>query len=174
MKNIFKTSVFLHLFSMLIFAANAQTRTISGVVCDEDGLPLAGTIVYVVNTQIATMANNDGKYTLIIPKSRCKVCFSFIGTMEIIFDSDSIPPIVKLVSEPEELEVEEVRFTIRNYSNNNINSFLKPKIFFYPTVTYRKEGPYFELIPTKKEPELKPIKISPKPKKSHASRFFKH
>jgi TonB-linked SusC/RagA family outer membrane protein len=58
----------------------AQTRVIKGKVTDEKGLPLPGVTVTLKQTQLRTVANQDGNFTLNLGSSTSDVIvFSFIG-----------------------------------------------------------------------------------------------
>ncbi len=70
------------LWVLLLFVsqANAQTRTITGVVTGkDDGLPLPGVSVMVQGTKIGTQTSADGTYAIKVPNSNSRLVFSFIG-----------------------------------------------------------------------------------------------
>lgn len=55
------------------------SHVLSGVVSDESGNPLPGVSVVVVGTSLGTITDYDGKYTLNLPHTPCRVRYSFIG-----------------------------------------------------------------------------------------------
>jgi TonB-linked SusC/RagA family outer membrane protein len=69
------------LFSVFcVSIAQAQTRTtVSGTVSDTNNEPLPGVIIRVVNTQVATTTNADGKYSIAVPNTNAVLSFSFLG-----------------------------------------------------------------------------------------------
>ncbi|TLX75979.1 TonB-dependent receptor [Labilibacter sediminis] len=54
-------------------------RTISGLVVDEDGLPIPGVSIVGKGTSLGTISDIDGKYNLVISSEIEVVVFSFIG-----------------------------------------------------------------------------------------------
>ncbi len=71
--------------------STTQKRSLSGIILDEEGLPMTGVNVYVKGTKIGVYSEVDGKYTISssnIPADAV-VIFSFIGyeTIELPFDS---------------------------------------------------------------------------------------
>ncbi|TVR16793.1 MAG: SusC/RagA family TonB-linked outer membrane protein [Balneolaceae bacterium] len=69
---------------LLLFAANftlqAQERTITGTVTfAEDDSPLPGANVVVMDTQIGTVTDVDGNYSLTIPEDTEQLQFSYVG-----------------------------------------------------------------------------------------------
>lgn len=69
---------------LLISAASAfsQSRTITGTVTDENGVPVADVSVVVKGTKIGTVTNADGTYSLNVPSSAKTLVFSSIGRTE--------------------------------------------------------------------------------------------
>jgi len=64
-------------------AAMAQTRTISGkVTMKSDGSPLPGVNIVLKGTQIGTVTDVNGKYTLNVPEAGGTLIFSYIGTKQ--------------------------------------------------------------------------------------------
>jgi TonB-linked SusC/RagA family outer membrane protein len=58
---------------------SGKKRTLTGVVTDNDGLPLPGVNVFIRNTNIHTLSDVNGNYSLSIPTSACTVTFSYVG-----------------------------------------------------------------------------------------------
>lgn len=56
-----------------------KVRTLSGIVLDEEGMPLPGVNVYIKNTKYHAITNVDGKYSFNIPARACTVTYSYIG-----------------------------------------------------------------------------------------------
>ncbi|GGH13200.1 SusC/RagA family TonB-linked outer membrane protein [Pedobacter zeae] len=70
------------LFVLLFFASTAiaQDRTITGTVTSsDDKLPIPGVSVRVTGTQIGTVTDANGKYSVIVPSGSKTLDFSFIG-----------------------------------------------------------------------------------------------
>ncbi len=69
----------------------AQQRTVSGVVSDEKGMPLAGVSVQVKNTKNGTQTDFDGKYN-ISAAAKDVLVFSFVGMQakEVVASSASL------------------------------------------------------------------------------------
>lgn len=63
----------------LAIQANAQNRTISGVVKDDAGEPLPGAFVVQQGTSNGVSTDFDGKYTISVPQSEVELSFQFIG-----------------------------------------------------------------------------------------------
>ena len=59
-----KVLLLLSAIFMLMVGANAQTRSISGKITDQNGAPIAGASVLVRGTQVGTTTNNDGNFSL--------------------------------------------------------------------------------------------------------------
>lgn len=64
---------------LLPLSANAQQRTISGTVIDENGEPLIGASVKVVDAPLGASTDIDGHYTLKIPTSAKELTVSYVG-----------------------------------------------------------------------------------------------
>ncbi len=74
----------INLCVLLLFAGftalQAQDRTITGTVTDAaDDTPLPGANIMVVGTQIGTVTDVDGNYSLTIPEDTEELQFSFVG-----------------------------------------------------------------------------------------------
>jgi TonB-linked SusC/RagA family outer membrane protein len=73
---------FLSLLTILIFSGVslfAQSRSITGVVSDESGNPLADVSVQVKGTKLGTVTSVDGHYSLSVPANAQQLEFSFLG-----------------------------------------------------------------------------------------------
>lgn len=57
----------------------AQSRTVTGVITDDKNNPLPRATVRMKNTQVATVADNSGKYKLQAPESAATLQISFTG-----------------------------------------------------------------------------------------------
>ena len=87
MKRIFILGIIL---SMLIFAFTYPfSKTIHGIVNDNNGKPLAGVIVQVKGTKISTVTNAKGEFSITVPDEKSLLVFSYAG-----YDSKE----VKLIS----------------------------------------------------------------------------
>ncbi len=74
-------------FGFVIIASTIliNAQELSGYVYSDSGEPLAGTNIYILNTNTGTSSNPDGYYLLRLKQGRCKVVFSFLG-----FTSDTL------------------------------------------------------------------------------------
>ena len=91
-KLIMKKILFLFiLFPVFVFS---QTKTISGIVNDENNLPLVGVNITVQNSNIGALTDFDGNYSITIPSDKSKaLIFSYLGytTQEVdVSSSDNI------------------------------------------------------------------------------------
>lgn len=77
-------SAILIFISTLIYAQDSVT--ISGRVLDNNKQPLAGATLIVKGTNIGTTADDNGKYTLTMPKSATTLVISYIG-----YDNKEVP-----------------------------------------------------------------------------------
>ena len=67
---------------LLIFItaqANAQSRTVTGVIKSPDGQTMPGVNVLVKGTTIGTASDIDGEFSLSVPSNESVLVFSFIG-----------------------------------------------------------------------------------------------
>ena len=51
---------------------------VSGVVTDSDKEPMIGVVVQVKNTNVASVTNTEGKYSLNVPKGKTTLVFSYL------------------------------------------------------------------------------------------------
>lgn len=70
-------------FLVLSVIAFAQTKTISGTVIGDDGLPITGASVVVKGTTTGTVTDFDGNYTLSVPAGAETLQFRFIGMQDL-------------------------------------------------------------------------------------------
>lgn len=79
MKKHLLTGFFCLLFVLLGGYAQAQNRTVTGVVtAKDDGMPIPGASVRIKGTNIGTQTNREGKFTLSVPADAA-LTISFIG-----------------------------------------------------------------------------------------------
>lgn len=52
---------------------------VSGVVTNSDKEPMIGVVVQVKNTNVASVTNTEGKYSLNVPKGKTTLVFSYLG-----------------------------------------------------------------------------------------------
>lgn len=64
---------------LLVGGALAQTRVNGTVVSQEDGEPIIGATVLVVGTQVGTVTDGDGKFTITVPQGKKNIRFSYVG-----------------------------------------------------------------------------------------------
>lgn len=103
-------------FSVLVFGAWAQERTVSGrVTSSEDGSSIPGVNVLLRGTAIGGVTDATGGYTLSVPESGGVLVFSFIGfqSQEVEVGSRSVIDVVML---PDVTELTEVVVTALNIS----------------------------------------------------------
>ncbi len=76
-----KTILILMLFGCLINMFSQPKSTISGIITDNENLPLPGVNVVIKGTNIGTISNIDGYYNINVPnlKSNSILVFSFVG-----------------------------------------------------------------------------------------------
>ncbi|MEL7586242.1 MAG: TonB-dependent receptor [Prolixibacteraceae bacterium] len=67
-------------------SVSQQTRPITGVVRDSDGLPLIGATVYITGTTNGTITDADGKFTIRVPENQSTLTFSYIGFVATTLD----------------------------------------------------------------------------------------
>ncbi|MCC8188177.1 MAG: TonB-dependent receptor [Bacteroides sp.] len=102
-----KLMLLLVCFFMGIGLVTAQTQTVTGVVIsDEDGRPVVGASVLVNGTNLGTITDIDGKFTLSnVPSSAKTLRVSYIG---MITDEVSIKPNLRIVLKPDAHLIDEV------------------------------------------------------------------
>ena len=61
------------------WSAQAQNRTVSGRVTNDQGSPVANASVTVKGTPIGTTTDTDGRFSLTVPQSANKLTVSYIG-----------------------------------------------------------------------------------------------
>ena len=59
--------------------ATIPSTTVEGTVCDEQGEPLLGASVYVKETEVGTMTDDRGHYSIRVPSGRSTLRFTYIG-----------------------------------------------------------------------------------------------
>lgn len=64
---------------LLVGGALAQTKVNGTVVSQEDGEPIIGATVLVVGTQVGTVTDVDGKFTITVPQGKKNIRFSYVG-----------------------------------------------------------------------------------------------
>jgi len=102
-----KLMLLLACFFMGIGLVTAQTQTVTGVVIsDKDGQPVVGASVLVKGTNLGTITDIDGKFTLSnVPSSAKTLQVSYIG---MITDEVSIKSNLRIVLRPDALLIDEV------------------------------------------------------------------
>lgn len=103
---IFKTIVLCTFALMASTLANAQTRTIKGVVTDKSGEKIIGATISIPGTTTGTLSDIDGKYSINIPEGVTTLKYTFIGneTITEIIGNRSIIDVVMSQS-TQELDV---------------------------------------------------------------------
>ena len=91
-KDLFSKSILL-VFGIIFFqAAVAQQRTLTGVISDDNGIPLSGATVSVKNVRnVITTTNSNGVFTLNVPASARTLVVSYVGmsTVEVPIGSSN-------------------------------------------------------------------------------------
>ena len=64
---------------LMVGGALAQTKVSGTVVSQEDGEPIIGASVLVVGTQIGTVTNGQGRFTLTLPQGRTQIRVTYVG-----------------------------------------------------------------------------------------------
>jgi TonB-linked SusC/RagA family outer membrane protein len=107
-----KITLFLSvLLFMGIWSANAQTRTVTGLVTSaEDGSPIPGVSISVQGTTLGTVSDMDGRYSLQVPQDAQTLVFSFVGmaTSEVPIEGRNT---INVTLQPQAIGVDEVVVT---------------------------------------------------------------
>lgn len=87
--------------------AKLQPRTITGMVTDQDGLPILGATVSVKGTSLGTISDENGRYTLPDVPENATIVFSFVGmsTLEIAVGNQTS---INVTLEVDAIGIEEV------------------------------------------------------------------
>jgi TonB-linked SusC/RagA family outer membrane protein len=93
-------------FILLPVFVFSQTKTISGVVNDENNMPLIGVNITVQNSNIGALTDFDGNYSITIPSGKPKVLiFSYLGYSSQEVDASSNDNIsIMMLPDLEQLE----------------------------------------------------------------------
>ena len=94
-----RLTMFMAMFLLVVGAAFSQTKVNGTVVSQEDGGPVIGASVLVVGTQIGTVTNAEGKFSLTVPAGKSTLRITYVGmepievsaraNMRIVLTSDS-------------------------------------------------------------------------------------
>lgn len=76
---LFATFFLTGIFLLSQLSASAQQKTISGMVIDDDKVPIPGASIIVKGTTVGTVTDFNGKFTLKIPDSAKSLVFNFVG-----------------------------------------------------------------------------------------------
>jgi len=89
----------------VLFAANAQTQTISGTVSEASGEPLVGVSILVKGTTYGTVTDMDGNFTMRVAEDATTLVVSYIGmkTLEL-----PIQAVMEIVMQPDAQSMDEV------------------------------------------------------------------
>jgi len=106
MKNKIKISIAILLFPLAVLA---QTKTVTGVINDDQSLPLPGVTVQVKGTQnLGAITNFDGEFTINVDSNTKQVLvFSYVGFQTVEFDVTNTT-VVNLSMEVDTAELDEV------------------------------------------------------------------
>lgn len=85
----------------------AQTKTISGTVIGDDGLPVPGATVMVKGTTTGTVSDIDGNYTISVPANAEALVFRFVGLEDLEMPIGD-KTVIDAVMMSEALEIDEV------------------------------------------------------------------
>jgi len=104
----------------------AQTRTITGTVTGkDDNFPLPGVSISVPGTQIGTVTNDYGKYTIKVPATAKSIAFSFVGYNKHVSELGATD-IINIALETNAKQLKEVIVTggygIKQTAKSNSNS----------------------------------------------------
>ena len=78
------TMVLASLF-LMVGVALAQTKVNGTVVSQDDNQPVVGVSVFVVGTNVGTVTDANGRFSLTVPEGKSQLRFSYIGmeTLEV-------------------------------------------------------------------------------------------
>src|SRR5688500_11322148 len=79
MKKLHLVLVFTLLLFAAMLAAFSQTRVVTGKITDQNGEPVVGATVSVPRTQVSTLTNSDGVFSLSVPENVQRLSVSSIG-----------------------------------------------------------------------------------------------
>jgi len=74
-----RLSLFIYAFFLALFFSFAQNKTISGVISDEDGLPLPGVNIIEKGTTNGAATDFDGKFTVTVSNPNAILVVSYVG-----------------------------------------------------------------------------------------------
>ena len=91
MKKLF-TLLISGLFCCLVLISPAQQRTVKGKVTADDGNPLPGASVSIKGTNLGTITDAEGDYSIDLPQNAEVIVFSFIGYLsaEVVIGSQEV------------------------------------------------------------------------------------
>lgn len=89
-----------------IFVANAQEKTIAGIVTEKStGETLVGVTVLIKGTQIGTVTDIDGKFSMVVPEGVTAIIASYIGMKTV---EAPVQPNMKIVMQSDAKSMDEV------------------------------------------------------------------
>jgi TonB-linked SusC/RagA family outer membrane protein len=90
-QNHYKPLLILFACILSVFAAFAQSRTITGMVSDDKGSPLSGATVSLKNSNVVTTTNTAGIFTINVPSGAHTLAISFVGmtTKEVVLGNSN-------------------------------------------------------------------------------------
>ena len=70
---------------LMVGMAVAQTKVSGTVTSQDDGQPVIGASVLVVGTQVGTVTDSDGRFSLTVPQGKSQLRFTYVGmeTLEV-------------------------------------------------------------------------------------------
>lgn len=105
-------------FSFLFYSTNAQIN-VTGIVKDKTtNTPLQGVSIFVNNTSIGTMSDNDGKFALNTSLQKIELIFSYVGyeTYQTVLSATSATKDLEIKLQPKDAELETV--IVRSYDKD--------------------------------------------------------
>jgi len=119
------------IFTFLLFvsiATNAQSKTISGVVFDEDDELLPGVNIVIKGTSDGTITDLEGRFTLELQDEQNEIEISYIGYFKQTIDVNNISE-VRVELQLDESQIQEVReIAYGQPKTKKFLSILKPEI----------------------------------------------